>query len=251
MQRLAGKIALITGSSSGIGRGVALAFAQEGADVIVNYPSAQERPAADAVAAAVRTLDRRSLAVQADVADEADVERLVRTAEHEFGRIDILVNNAGIAHTAALEDIAVATWDRLVAVHLRSCFLVTRLAIRGMYARDYGRIINTASQLAYKGAPGLTHYTAAKGAIISFTRSLALEIGARNVNVNAVAPGATLTPILDSVPPDLLDAVRRGIPKGRLAEVADIVPSYVFLASEDARHFQGQCLSPNGGDVFL
>ncbi len=251
MPRLTGKIALITGSSSGIGRGVALAFACEGADIVVNCPSAQERAAADAVVADIVASGRRAIAVQADVADEADVERLVSTAEREFGRIDILVNNAGIAHTAPLEDIPVATWDRLLAVHLRSVFLVTRLVIRGMYARDYGRIINTASQLAYKGAPGLTHYTAAKGAIISFTRSLALEIGPRNVNVNAVAPGATLTPILDSVPPDLLDAVRRSIPKGRIADVDDIVPSYVFLASEDARHFQGQCLSPNGGDVFL
>ena len=120
-----------------------------------------------------------------------------------------------------------------------------------MYEQDYGKIINTTSQLAYKGAPGFTHYTAAKGAIISFTRSLALEAGERNVCVNAVAPGATLTPILDDVPDDLLEAIRLGIPRKKLAEVNEIVPSYVFLASEEANHFRGQCLSPNGGDVFL
>jgi 3-oxoacyl-[acyl-carrier protein] reductase len=249
--RLADRIALVTGSSSGIGAAVARAYAAEGADVVVNYPTGAERAKAEAVAADVRALGRRGIALEADVADENAVQSLVDRAHAAFGRIDILVNNAGIAHGAPVEDIAVAMWDRMIAVHLRSVFLVTRLVIPGMYARDYGKIINTASQLAYKGAPGFTHYTAAKGAILSFTRSLALEVGARNVSVNVVAPGATRTPILDNVPPDLLEAIRRSIPKQRLAEITDIVPAYVFLASEDARHFQGQCLSPNGGDVFL
>ena len=143
------------------------------------------------------------------------------------------------------------TWDRMIAVHLRGTFLVTRRALPGMYAQDDGKIINTASQLAHIGSPGLCHYTAAKGAILSFTRSLALEIGTRNLNVNSVAPGATYTPILDAVPADHLEAVRQGIPKGRIADVDDIVPSYVFLASEEARHYQGQTLSPNGGDAFV
>ena len=120
-----------------------------------------------------------------------------------------------------------------------------------MVARGYGRIINTASQLAYKGAPGFTAYTAAKGGILSFTRSTALELGARDITINCVAPGATRTPMLDGVPPDVLEAIRRAIPLGRLAEVDDIASSYVFLASDAARHYQGQCLSPNGGDVFL
>ena len=160
---LRGRAALITGASSGIGRGVAVAFARQGARVAVNYPDPAERPAAEA----------------------------------------------------------------------------------------FGRIINTASQLAYKGSPGLTHYTAAKGAIIAMTRSLALEVGARDVTVNCVAPGATQTPILDDVPRELIEQIRQSIPLGRLAEVDDIVPTYVFLASDEARHYQGQCLSPNGGDVFL
>ena len=120
-----------------------------------------------------------------------------------------------------------------------------------MYEQDYGRIVNTASQLAYKGAPGLAHYTTAKAGIIGFTRSLALEMGARNVTVNCVGPGATETPILDGVPAEMIDAIRADIPKGRLAQVEDIVPAYVFLASEEARHMVGQCVSPNGGDVFL
>ena len=249
--RLAGRVALVTGSSSGIGRGVALAFASEGADVVINHPAAAETAAAEQVAAAVRQAGRRALIVRADVSQEAEVERLVAAARDAFGHIDILVNNAGIAAAAAVHEMTTETWDRVLGVHLRGTFMMTRAVLGEMYARNSGRIINTASQLAYKGAAGFSAYTAAKGAIISFTRSTALEIGARNITVNCIAPGATLTPILDDVPADTLEAIRQAIPLGRIAEVADIVPAYVFLAGDDARHFQGQCLSPNGGDVFL
>ncbi len=248
---LEGKTALVTGASSGIGRGVALAFAAHGARVAVNYPSATERDAAQAVCQQITDEGGAALAVMGDVSDEAQVAQMMSEAVDQFGPLDILVNNAGIAHTAPLEDIPVATWDHVLAVHLRGTFLCTRAVLPTMYERRFGRIINTASQLAYKGAPGLTHYTAAKGAILSLTRSLALEAGARNVTVNCVAPGATLTPILDSVPDELLEQIRLSIPLGHMAEVADIVPSYVFLASQDGCHYQGQCLSPNGGDVFL
>lgn len=249
--RLTGRVALVTGSSSGIGRGVALAFASEGADVVINHPSVAETAAAEEVAAGVRQAGRRALVVRADISQEPDVERLVASARDAFGHIDILVNNAGIAAAAAVHEMTTETWDRVLGVHLRGTFMMTRAVLGEMYARNSGRIINTASQLAYKGAAGFSAYTAAKGAIISFTRSTALEIGARNITVNCVAPGATLTPILDDVPADTLEAIRQAIPLGRIAEVADIVPAYVFLAGDDARHFQGQCLSPNGGDVFL
>ncbi len=249
--KLVDRVALVTGSSSGIGRGVALAFAREGADVIVNHPSAAEAHAAADLVAAIGQLGRRAMACQADVSDEAAVAAMAQTALEGFGRVDILVNNAGVAASAPVQDIAVADWDRVLAVHLRGTFLVTRALLPQMLARGSGRIINTASQLAYKGAPGFAHYTAAKGAILSFTRTLALELGRSGITANCVAPGATRTPMLEDVPEEVLDAIRAGIPLGRLAEVDDIVPSYVFLASEDARHYQGQCISPNGGDVFL
>ena len=248
---LRGRTALITGASSGIGRGVAVAFARQGARVAVNYPDPAQRPAAEAVCGLIDEAGGEAIAIEADVSVEDDVARMVRSTRDAFGGIDILVNNAGIAHTAPIQDIPVATWDRLIAVHLRGTFLTTRLVLPGMYESGFGRIINTASQLAYKGSPGLTHYTAAKGAIIAMTRSLALEVGARDVTVNCVAPGATRTPILDDVPRELIEQIRQSIPLGRLAEVDDIVPTYVFLASDEARHYQGQCLSPNGGDVFL
>ena len=245
------RIALITGSSSGIGRGVALAFAAAGADLVINHPGPGEAGAAAAVAEAVRGLGRRALVVQADVSEEEEASALVARATAAFGRVDILVNNAGIAPAGAVHELPVAVWDRVLAVHLRGTFLMTRAVLPAMYARGHGRIINTASQLAYKGAPGFAAYTAAKGAILAFTRSTALELGASGITINCVAPGATRTPMLDGVPPAVLEAIRQAIPLGRLAEVDDIAPSYVFLASEAARHYQGQCLSPNGGDVFL
>ena len=249
--KLKDKVALVTGSSSGIGRGVAIAFAREGADVVVNYPTGNQAANAKAACSEIAKLGRKAIAMEADVAIEADVKKLCAAANDRFGRIDILVNNAGIAVAAPVQDIPVEQWDRVIAVHLRGTFLMTREVLPQMYARGSGRIINTASQLAYKGAPGFAHYTAAKGAILSFTRSVALEIGDRGITINCVAPGATRTPILDDVPPTLLEQIRQGIPLGRIAEVDDIVPSYVFLASEDGRHYQGQCISPNGGDVFL
>ena len=248
---LADRVALVTGASSGIGRGVALAMAAAGADVVIDHPTAAESAAAERVADEVRALGRRALVSQADVSDAGEVDRMVAAALGAFGRIDILVNNAGIAIAGAAHEMPVDLWDRVIAVHLRGTFLVTRAVLPHMYARGYGRIINTASQLAYKGAPGFAAYTAAKGGILSFTRSVALEIGARDITINCVAPGATRTPILDDVPPALLEEIRRSIPLGRIAEVADIAPSYVFLAGDGARHYQGQCLTPNGGDVFL
>ncbi len=249
--KLLGKVAIVTGSSSGIGRGVALAFAREGAAVVVNHPTDAQSADAHSVVEQVLASGGRAVACRADVSVEAEVDALVDAVVSAFQRIDILVNNAGIALAAPVQDIAPSDWDRVLGVHLRGTFLMTRRVLPLMYAQGTGRIISTASQLAYKGAPGFSHYTAAKGAILSFTRSVALEVGASGITVNCVAPGATRTPMLADVPDDLLEQVRRAIPLGRLAEVDDIVPAYVFLASEDGRHFHGQCLSPNGGDHFL
>lgn len=245
------QVVLVTGSSSGIGAGVAAALAAAGARVAINFPRIEERGRADEVAQAIAVTEREAFLVEADVSQEAEVTSMVAQVEAALGPVDVLVNNAGIATSAPVHEMSAAMWDELLAIHLRGTFLCTRAVLPGMYERDYGRIVSTASQLAYKGAPGFAHYTAAKAAIIGFTRSLALEIGARNVTANCVAPGATKTPILADVPADMLEAIRLGIPKGRLAEVEDIVPAYVYLASEEARHVTGQCLSPNGGDVFL
>jgi len=251
MKKLARKVALITGASTGIGAGVALAFAREGADVVINYPDKAQERNAKKVANAVRKAGRKAMLVQADVSQDAPVKRMANAVLKEFGRIDILVNNAGIAGGAMVEDMPVEMWDRMIAVNLRSVFLCTHYVLPHMYKRDYGKIINNASQLAHAGSPGMAHYCASKGAIISFTRSLAKEVGSRNINANCVAPGATITPILESVTDEHLTAIKAGIPKGKLGTIDQIVPAFVFLASEESNHFVGQTLSPNGGDVFL
>ena len=246
---LSGQSALVTGASSGIGAAVAKALAANGAFVWVNHPDEASADAAAAVVSRITSAGGRAQVIQADVSGEADV--LTMFQEIEGAGLDILVNNAGIAHSSPIEALEVDDFDRLMGVHLRGTFLCTRSALKMMYAQNSGRIINTASQLAYIGAPGFSHYTAAKGAILSFTRSLALEIGDRPITANCVAPGATMTPILEDVPADILEGIRQNIPAGRIAEVEDIVGVYLFLASDAAGHFRGQCLSPNGGDAFL
>jgi 3-oxoacyl-[acyl-carrier protein] reductase len=251
MTELTNLTALITGSNRGIGAGVARAFAAEGASVVINYPNAGSASEAHALCATIEAQGGTAMSIEADVTQPAAVESMIATTIESFGQLDILVNNAGIAHAAPVEDIDVERWDSIMAVHVRGTFLSCKYALPHMYQRGSGRIINTASQLAYLGAAGFSHYTAAKGAIVSFTRSLALEAAPRGVGVNAVAPGATRTAILEDVPEDILEGIRKSIPLGRLAEVEDIVPSYVFLASEKARHYVGQVISPNGGDVFL
>jgi len=251
MGKLENKTALITGASSGIGRRVAQLFADEGADVAINYPNESQRENAEAAVAEVTQRGRRAVALCADVSKADETSAMIDQFMAEFGHIDILVNNAGIGRTSMLEDMSVEMWDEMIAVNLRSVFLMTHKILPLMYAQGHGKIINTASQLAYKGAPGLTHYTASKAAIVSFTRSLSLEIGDRGINVNCVAPGATTTPILDGMDADIIEAIRKTIPRGRFSVVDEIAPTYVFLASSDADHVVGQCLSPNGGDIFL
>jgi len=251
MGKLQDKIALVTGSSSGIGRGVALAFAREGAKVIINYPDESEAQNAEAVRAEIERRGAQTLAVRADVSVEHEAQTLVETVQRNFGRIDILVNNAGIGNVARVETMTPGQWDRMLAVNLRSVFLCTHLVLPIMYRQDYGRIISTASQLAYKGSAGLAHYCAAKAGIIAFTRSLSHEIGTSNITANCVAPGATQTRMVEGIGKDLMDSLLASIPKRRLGTIDEIVPAYVFLASDEARHFVGQCLSPNGGDVML
>ena len=248
---LSGQSVLITGASSGIGAGLAAAFAAQGCHISVNYPDTSAQSAAENIVNAINSNGGNAITVQADVSLSDEVAAMMDATLTHFGKLDILVNNAGIARSAPVQDISEADWDMVMAVHIKGTFLCTRAALPHMLERDSGRIISTASQLAYKGAPGFAHYTAAKGAILSFMRTLALEIGERNITSNCVAPGATLTPILEDVPADILKAIRLGIPRGKLAEVGDILGAYLFLASDGAAHFRGQCLSPNGGDVFL
>src|SRR5262249_48199288 len=163
-------------------------YAREGAHLVINYPNATQAQNATEVKNAVAALNRKVLVVEADVTQEERVKRLIDETMKEYGRIDILVNNAGIATAATVDKMPATMWDQMLATNLRSVFLCTHYVLPIMYQQNYGKIISTASQLAYKGAPGLSHYCAAKAAIIAFTRSLSFEIGTRNINANCVAP---------------------------------------------------------------
>ena len=219
--------------------------------MIINYPNQQEEENANNVLNKVSEYSDASMTIKADVSKSDQVSGMVESIKDKYKRIDILVNNAGIATSSPVHEMTDDMWSELISIHLNGTFYCTRECLKIMYDQKYGRIINTASQLAYKGSAGFAHYTAAKGAIISFTRSLSLEIGSLNIRANCVAPGATMTRMLSEVPTEILDGIKDSIPKGTIAEINEIVPAYVFLASKDGDHFVGQTISPNGGDHFL
>jgi 3-oxoacyl-[acyl-carrier protein] reductase len=249
MSRLAGQVALVTGAASGIGAGISVAFASEGADVIL--VDLAEPSAAASVLAAVRGQQREALYVQADVSDEDSVRAMAQTALARFGRVDILVNNAGIFTQSLVADMPVADWDRVIAVNLRGTFLCSRLLIGQMLERGSGRIINIASQLGQIGGSEVAHYSASKAGIIGLTKALAREVSHRGVLVNAIAPGPIVTPLLESETEEWRSAKLAELPMRRFGRVDEVTPTAVMLASADGSYYAGQTLGPNGGDVML
>jgi len=249
VSRLAGQVALVTGAASGIGAGISVAFASEGADVIL--VDRAEPAAAAGVLAAVRGHEREALYVQADVSDEDSVRAMAQTALARFGRVDILVNNAGIFTQSLLEDMPVADWDRVLAVNLRGTFLCSRVLIGQMLERGSGKIINIASQLGQIGGSEVAHYSASKAGIIGLTKALAREVSHRGVLVNAIAPGPIVTPLLESETEEWRSAKLAELPMRRFGRVDEVTPTAVMLASADGSYYAGQTLGPNGGDVML
>lgn len=249
MGKLAGRTAIVTGGANGIGRGIAEAFAREGADVVVAdiAPSDQAQP----VIEAIRQAQQKALYFHTDVADEKQVQAMVNAALEAFGHIDILVNNAGIFTQSLVEDLLVADWDRVLNVNLRGTFLCTHYVLPHLLKQGWGRIINIASQLGYIGGVEVAHYCASKGGVIAFTKALAREVATRNVLVNGIAPGPILTDLLASETEEWKAAKLAELPIGRFGEVREVVPTAVFLASDDASYYVGQILGPNGGDVML
>lgn len=249
MKKLAGRIAVITGAASGIGRGIAVAFAREGAHIVV--ADRVDESAAAAVLSEIAEAGTRGLFVRTDVSDEASVRHMADVALREFGRVDILVNNAGIFTESLLEDISVEDWDRVVNTNLRGTFLCTRVLIGQMLARRDGRIINIASQLGQIGGTSVPHYVASKAGVIGLTKALAREVGGRGVLVNAIAPGPIETPLLESETEEWRSAKLAQLPIGRFGRVDEVTPTAVLLASADGSYYVGQTLGPNGGDVML
>jgi 3-oxoacyl-[acyl-carrier protein] reductase len=248
MGKLENKVALVTGASKGIGRGIALGYVDEGASVVGTYLPSEPPPEE-----VLEELTRRSgaaLMLPLDVSNEEEIEQVVATSIAELGPIDILVTNAGYAEEIPVAGMEVDHFDRMIAVHLRGTFLCVRAALPGMIERGSGNIITISSQLAYIGAEGLAHYSAAKAGILGFTRSLAKEVIRHGIRVNCIAPGAISTGILLSTP-EQDAALAESLPIGRLGRVDDVVPTAVFLASDDSAFYVGQVLSPNGGEVML
>jgi 3-oxoacyl-[acyl-carrier protein] reductase len=249
MGKLSGKTAIVTGAARGIGRGIAEAFASEGADVAVADIAAPAQ--AQPVIEAIRRAGRNALYSRTDVADEQEVRAMVDAVLEAFGHIDILVNNAGIFTQGLVENLPVADWDRVLNVNLRGTFLCTHFVLPHLLAQGSGRVINIASQLGYIGGSEVAHYSASKGGVIAFTKALAREVATRNVLVNGIAPGPILTDLLASETEEWKAAKLADLPIGRFGEVREVAPTAVFLASDDSTYYVGQILGPNGGDVML
>ena len=248
--RCAEKIVLVTGAQRGIGLAVALRFAQEGADVVLNF--LDDQPAAEASAAQIVALGRRCCIVQGDIAQPQEVRRLVATAERDLGPIDILVNNAGIFPRAPFLELSEEIWDAVLDTNLKGTFICAQEVTRRMVAAQRpGVVINLASGAPYRGSLRATAYMASKLGIVGLTRGMARELAPHRIRVNAVAPGVTNTamPRLGNTEEGLA-ALARQLPVGRLAEPEDIADVIVFLATDDARHIIGQLIHVNGGDYL-
>ncbi|PYN96920.1 MAG: beta-ketoacyl-ACP reductase [Candidatus Rokuibacteriota bacterium] len=247
MSRLAGKVAIVTGGNTGIGRAVALAYADEGADVAIAW--IDHEPEARSLVSAVEKKGRRVLAIRTDVTVERDVKALVSDVRETFGRVDILVNNAGIQKAQPITETTIEDWDRMLGVHLRGAFLCCREVAPVMTAQKSGRIIIVTSQLGYIGRARYTAYSAAKGGLLTFTRALAQELAPHGILVNSVSPGLIDTGF-DPLPDDVKRAHAASLPLKRLGMPDDLVGAFVFLASDESRYFCGQTLHPNGGEIM-
>jgi NAD(P)-dependent dehydrogenase (short-subunit alcohol dehydrogenase family) len=245
--KLIGKVALITGGDSGIGRAVAIAFAREGADLAISY--LDEHKDAEDTQRMVKEEGRRCLAIPGDVGNHEHCMYVVRTVLEELEQLDILINNAAQQQTQdSLEMITPAQLERTFRTNIFSYFFMTQAALS--HLAEGSSIINTTSVTAYKGSPKLLDYSSTKGAIVSFTRSLALSLSERKIRVNAVAPGPIWTPLIPSTfPPDRVATFGSDVPLQRAGQPEEVAPSYVFLASADASYMTGQVLHPNVGTV--
>ncbi|HBS60144.1 MAG TPA: beta-ketoacyl-ACP reductase [Firmicutes bacterium] len=242
---LDGKVAIVTGASRGIGRAAALALARQGAKVVINF--AGNIAAANAVLAEITEAGGEAMLFQANVADGAAVEAMVKATLDRFGRIDILVNNAGITRDNLLMRMKEEDWDAVVDTNLKGIFLCTKTVARQMMKQRAGKIINMASVVGVMGNAGQANYAAAKAGVIGFTKSMAKELAARNVLVNAIAPGFITTDMTRVLTEEVKEGLLGAIPLGRLGAPEDIAHVVVFLASDAANYITGQTINVDGG----
>jgi 3-oxoacyl-[acyl-carrier protein] reductase len=248
MSRLDDRVAVVTGASRGIGRAVALELAKRGASVVVNYRGNAE--AANEVVGAIEAGGCRAKAVQADVSDFEQAEALIKETVDTFGKIDILVNNAGTTRDMLIMLMPESDWDLVIATNLKSAYNTSKAAVKQMMRKRYGRIVNMSSVAGIAGNAGQTNYSASKAGLIGFTKALAREVAARNITVNAVAPGFVPTDLTEEVPAEIKESSLKAIPLGRWGTSEEVAYAVAFLASDEAAYITGHILSVDGGMVM-
>jgi len=247
MGRLEGKVAVVTGGGRGIGRAICLAYAKEGADVVVNYAS-KDQPAQEVVEM-IKKIGRKAVAVKGNVAIKADAERIIQTAIDNFGKIDILVNNAGVSKPNMLYKMTEEQWNEVVDIHLKGPFLCIQAASKYMMEKKYGKIINVTSAAGVGGTKGQINYSSAKGGIIALTKSAARELAGYGITVNVISPGYVSTDMTEKIrmDPKLKEIYTGRILLGRFSEPEEVAPTFVFLASDESNYITGQLFCVDGG----
>ncbi len=244
-----GKVALVTGSSSGIGAAIAKELAGAGASVAVHYRG--NEAGAQEVANAIRNAGGTCALFQADVSDVTQAAELVKQVQESLGGLDILVNNAGTTRDTLLMTMSEEAWDTVIATNLKSVYAVTRAALRGMVRKRWGRIINITSVVGLTGQAGQANYAASKAGIVGFTKSLAREVASRNITVNAVAPGFIPTALTGLLTDEQRDAIIHSTPMGRMGEPEEVAWAVAFLAAERSSFITGQVMTVDGGLVMM
>jgi 3-oxoacyl-[acyl-carrier protein] reductase len=246
---LENKVALVTGGSRGIGRAIAMEFAARGAAVVANYNKSPV--VVEEVVKKIQETGGKAAMYQADVADFKQAEALVKFTIKIFGDLHVLVNNAGITRDTLIMLMSEKDWDAVLETNLKSTFNCSKAAVKHMMRKRYGRIINIASVAGQMGNAGQTNYSASKAGQIGFTKALAREVATRNITVNAIAPGFVDTEILNSVPPEMLEAALKFVPLGRKGKPEEIAYAVAFLASDQAAYITGQVLGVDGGMAMM
>lgn len=244
-QELTGKVSLVTGSGRGIGKAIALKLVEMGSKVAIN--DLPDSPEAAKTVKEVESRNGEALLALGNVTDALEVKSLIKAIIEKWGRIDILVNNAGISKDALILRTSEEDWDALIDTNLRSAFLCSKYALRHMMGQDWGRIINMASVAGLIGSMGRVGYSASKGGLISFTRSLAFEVGSRNITVNAIAPGFITTKMTEDLPVEAKDLVLSRTTLKRYGSPQEVAELAGFLASNRASYITGQIIGIDGG----